>query len=152
MLGTSPEDQEGALPGGELICDDVQASITNNTFDDIMDAVKQERNYAGISSKNVMRCIPRGLRLHPGKPGWLTCRHCRKNGPICSSSATILACLHTRRCAQSYLYSPGPSYASGTLPLPLAQTLDWPRPGLVWACHPSPRPHTFLLRSCACTN
>ena len=82
MLGTSPEDQEGALPGGELICDDIQASITNNTFDDIMDAVKHERNYAGISSKNVMRCIPRGLRLHPGKPGWLTCRHCRKNGHL----------------------------------------------------------------------
>ncbi|OLP96509.1 Myosin-12 [Symbiodinium microadriaticum] len=44
---TSSEDQEGALPGGELICDDVQASVTNNTFDDSMDAVKQERNYPG---------------------------------------------------------------------------------------------------------
>ena len=32
------QDQEGALPGGELICDDVQVSITSNTFDDIMDA------------------------------------------------------------------------------------------------------------------
>ena len=27
-----------------------------------------------------MRCIPRGLALHPNKPGWLTCRHCRRHG------------------------------------------------------------------------
>ena len=43
---SSPEDQEEALPGGELICDDVQNSITNNTFDDIMDVIKQEQHYA----------------------------------------------------------------------------------------------------------
>ena len=75
-------DQEGALPGGELICDDVQASITNNTFEEIMEAVKQERHYGGISSEDVMRCIPRGMILHPSKPGWLSCRHCRRNGKL----------------------------------------------------------------------
>ncbi|CAE7610774.1 unnamed protein product, partial [Symbiodinium sp. KB8] len=54
------QDQEGALPGGELICDDVQASISNNSFEEIMSAIKQERNYAGITAEDVMRCIPRG--------------------------------------------------------------------------------------------
>ncbi|CAE7224477.1 MEE40 [Symbiodinium microadriaticum] len=56
---------EGALPGGELISDDVQASITNNSFEEIMEAVKQEKHYGGISSEDVMRCIPRGMILHP---------------------------------------------------------------------------------------
>ncbi|OLP79318.1 hypothetical protein AK812_SmicGene40405 [Symbiodinium microadriaticum] len=65
-------DQEGALPAGELICDDVQVSTNSNSFDDIVDAVRQERNYAGISSEDVMRRIPRGLALHPSKPGPVT--------------------------------------------------------------------------------
>ncbi|OLP79803.1 hypothetical protein AK812_SmicGene39878 [Symbiodinium microadriaticum] len=62
-------DEEGALPGGELISDDVQASITNNSFEEIMEAVKNEQNYGDISSEDVMRCIPRGLILHPTKTG-----------------------------------------------------------------------------------
>ncbi|OLQ02422.1 hypothetical protein AK812_SmicGene14747 [Symbiodinium microadriaticum] len=73
---------EGALPGGELISDDVQASITNNSFEEIMEAVKQEKHYGGISSEDVMRCIPRGMILHPTMPGWLSCRHCRRNGKL----------------------------------------------------------------------
>ena len=73
-------EQEGTLPGGELICDDVQVSINSNSFEDIMDAVRQEKNYAGISAEDAMHCVPRGLALHPSKPGWLTCRHCRRNG------------------------------------------------------------------------
>ena len=76
----SGQDQSGALPGGELISDDVQASITSNSFEDIMEAVRQERNYSGISAEDVMRCIPRGLILHPSQPGWLSCRHCSKSG------------------------------------------------------------------------
>ena len=34
-------DEAGALPGGELISDDVQASITNNSFEDIMEAIRR---------------------------------------------------------------------------------------------------------------
>ncbi|CAE7270546.1 unnamed protein product [Symbiodinium sp. KB8] len=67
-------DQEGALPGGELISDDVQASINNNNFEEIMEAVTQEKHYGGISAEDVMRCIPRGMILHPEKPGWISCR------------------------------------------------------------------------------
>ena len=69
----SGPDEEGALPGGELISDDVQASITNNSFEEIMDAVKNEQHYGSISSEDVIRCIPRGLILHPPKTGWLSC-------------------------------------------------------------------------------
>ena len=75
-------DQEGALPGGELISDDVQASITNNSFEEIMEAVKQEKHYGGISAEDVMRCIPRGMILHPTMPGWLSCRHCRRGNKL----------------------------------------------------------------------
>ncbi|CAE7023619.1 AAE3 [Symbiodinium sp. KB8] len=57
-------DEEGALPGGELISDDVQASITNNSFEEIMEAVRNEQK-----SEDVMRCIPRGLILHLTKTG-----------------------------------------------------------------------------------
>ena len=74
------QDEAGALPGGELISDDVQASITNNSFEDIMEAIRNERHYSDISAEDVMRCIPRGLILHPTKMGWLSCRHCSKNG------------------------------------------------------------------------
>ena len=56
-------DQEGALPGGELICDDVQVSTNSNSFDDIMDAVRQERNYAGISSEDVIICLESVVHL-----------------------------------------------------------------------------------------
>ncbi|CAE7897754.1 unnamed protein product [Symbiodinium sp. KB8] len=66
--------EAGALPGGELISDDVQASITNNSFEDIMDVIRNERHYSDISAEDVMRCIPRGLILHPTKTGWLSCR------------------------------------------------------------------------------
>ena len=76
------QDESGALPGGELISDDVQASISNNSFEDIMEAVRHERNYSDISAEDVMRCIPRGLILHPSKTGWLSCRHCSKNGKL----------------------------------------------------------------------
>ncbi|CAE7669811.1 unnamed protein product [Symbiodinium microadriaticum] len=48
-------EQEGTLPGGEIICDDVQVSINSNSFEDIMDAVRQEKNYAGISAEDAMR-------------------------------------------------------------------------------------------------
>ena len=65
-------DGSGALPGGELISDDVQASISNNSFEDIMEAVRQERHYSDISAEDVMRCIPRGLILHPTKTGCLS--------------------------------------------------------------------------------
>ena len=75
-------DQEGALPGGELISDDVQASITNNSFEEIMEAVKQEKHYGGISAEEVMRCIPRGMILHPTMPGWISCRHCRRGNKL----------------------------------------------------------------------
>ena len=74
------QDEAGALPGGQLISDDVQASITNNSFEDIMEAIRNERHYSDISAEDVMRCIPRGLILHPTKTGWLSCRHCSKNG------------------------------------------------------------------------
>ena len=74
------QDESGALPGGELISDDVQASISNNSFEDIMEAVRNERHYSDISAEDVMRCIPRGLILHPTKTGWLSCRHCSRNG------------------------------------------------------------------------
>ena len=74
------QDESGALPGGELISDDVQASISNNSFEDIMEAVRHERHYSDISAEDVMRCIPRGLILHPTKTGWLSCRHCSRNG------------------------------------------------------------------------
>ena len=62
-------DEEGALPGGELISDDVQASITNNSFEEIMEAVRNEQNYGDISSEDVMRCIPRGLNFAPDEDG-----------------------------------------------------------------------------------
>ena len=78
------QDEAGALPG-ELISDDVQASITNSSFEDIMEAIRNERRYSDISAEDVMRCIPRGLILHPTKTGWLSCRHCSKNGKLTTS-------------------------------------------------------------------
>ena len=42
----------------------------------MVEAVPKEKHYSNIISEDVMRCIP-GLRLHPHKPGWLTCQHCR---------------------------------------------------------------------------
>ena len=41
----------GLCPGGELISDDVQASISNNSFEDIMEAVRNERHYSDISAE-----------------------------------------------------------------------------------------------------
>ncbi|CAE7853079.1 unnamed protein product, partial [Symbiodinium microadriaticum] len=46
------QDEAGALPGGELISDDVQASITNNSFEDIMEAIRNERHYSDISAED----------------------------------------------------------------------------------------------------
>ncbi|CAE7450992.1 unnamed protein product [Symbiodinium microadriaticum] len=36
-----------------------EASITNNSFEDIMEAIRNERHYSDISAEDVMRCIPR---------------------------------------------------------------------------------------------
>ena len=91
--------------GGELICDDVQASVTNNTFEEIMEAVKQEQHYGGISSEDVMRCIPRGMILHPSKPGWLSCRHCRRNGKLLEFPSDHGVLTHF---ARGGIYDPAP--------------------------------------------
>ncbi|CAE7771885.1 unnamed protein product, partial [Symbiodinium microadriaticum] len=61
------QDEAGALPG-ELISDDVQASITNSSFEDIMEAIRNERRYSDISAEDVMRCIPRGEAPAPPPP------------------------------------------------------------------------------------
>ena len=126
-------DQEGALPAGELICDDVQVSTNSNSFDDIVDAVRQERNYAGISSEDVMRRIPRGLALHPSKPGWLTCRHCRRHDTVLAREVeyTIQLQLLPRsgaRCTPTHGHRP--RCCQGTV---------WSR----FPNHPKLRPHKF---------
>ena len=107
-------DEEGALPGGELISDDVQASITNNSFEEIMEAVKNEQNYGDISSEDVMRCIPRGLILHPTKTGWLSCRHCKKGDKFLEFPNDIGVLHHfARGGAHNPAESPPPPGSSG---------------------------------------
>ncbi|OLP94189.1 hypothetical protein AK812_SmicGene23832 [Symbiodinium microadriaticum] len=108
-------DEEGALPGGELISDDVQASITNNSFEEIMEAVRNEQNYGDISSEDVMRCIPRGLILHPTKTGWLSCRHCNKNGKFLQFPNDIGVKHHFARGGCSSPPSSLPQCGQGTL-------------------------------------
>ena len=135
-------DEEGALPGGELISDDVQASITNNSFEEIMEAVRNEQNYGDISSEDVMRCIPRGLILHPTKTAWLSCRHCNKSGKFLEFPNDIGVKHHfARGGAHNPVESPPPpggsSMATGDAPAP-SPTQDAPPPRLpppVWPGH-----------------
>ena len=108
-------DGSGALPGGELISDDVQASISSNSFEDIMEAVRQERHYSDISAEDVMRCIPRGLILHPTKTGWLSCRHCSKNGKLLEFPNDIGVKHHFARGGAHNPYS-GRTSSPGSLP------------------------------------
>ncbi|OLQ07317.1 hypothetical protein AK812_SmicGene9322 [Symbiodinium microadriaticum] len=111
------QDEAGALPGGELISDDVQASITNNSFEDIMEAIRNERHYSDISAEDVMRCIPRGLILHPTKMGWLSCRHCSKNGKFLEFPNDIGVKHHfARGGAHNPADSPPPPGSSGHPP------------------------------------
>ena len=145
-------DGSGALPGGDLISDDVQASISSNSFEDIMEAVRQERNYSDISAEDVMRCIPRGLILHPSKPGWLSCRHCTRNSKSLSSPTTSVS--STTSHAAELIIRPSPlrlRAAAVLLPLTLQPPQHqlrmhlhprlphpvWPRPALPLACPPS---------------
>ena len=58
-LGVKPKMAEGALPTSESIRDDVQISISQNSFEDIMEAVRQEKHYQGITAEDVMRCLPK---------------------------------------------------------------------------------------------
>ncbi|CAE7249958.1 unnamed protein product [Symbiodinium sp. KB8] len=118
-------DQEGALPGGELISDDVQASITNNSFEEIMEAGKQEKHDGGISAEDVMRCIPRGMILHPTMPGWLSCRHCRRGNKLLELRNDLGVLHHFAR---------GGVHNPVTAPLPQAQQ----RPPLRALRPPSP--------------
>ena len=130
-------DGSGALPGGELISDDVQASISNNSFEDIMEAVRQERNYSDISAEDVMRCIPRGLILHPTKPDWLSCRHCSRNGKFLEFPNDIGVKHHFARGGP-----PPPSsssVATADAPAPPAPTQDAPPP-------PAPSPGVARAR------
>ena len=126
-------DEAGALPGGELISDDVQASITNNSFEDIMEVIRNEQHYADISSEDVMRCIPRGLISHPTKTGWLSCRHCNKNGKFLEFPNDIGVKHHfARGGAHNPVESPPPpgnsSMATGDSPAPPSPTQDAPPP------------------------
>ena len=52
---------EGALPTSEQIGDNVQVNISQNSFEEIMEAIRQEKNYQNITAEDVMRCLPRGL-------------------------------------------------------------------------------------------
>ena len=116
-------DGSGALPGGDLISDDVQASISSNSFEDIMEAVRQERNYSDISAEDVMRCIPRGLILHPSKPGWLSCRHCTRNSKFLEFPNDIGVKHHFARGGAHNPSEPPPPPASSS-----AVTADAPAP------------------------
>ena len=127
------QDEAGALPGGELISDDVQASITNNSFEDIMEAIRNERHYSDISAEDVMRCIPRGLILHPTKTGWLSCRHCNKNGKFLEFPNDIGVKHHFARGGAHDPVDPPPppgssSMATGKAPAPPPPTQDAPAP------------------------
>ena len=137
-------DGSGALPGGELISDDVQASISNNSFEDIMEAVRQERNYSDISAEDVMRCIPRGLILHPTKPDWLSCRHCSRNGKFLEFPNDIGVKHHFARGGAHNPSDPPPppgssSVATADAPAPPAPTQDVPPP-------PAPSPGVARAR------
>ena len=126
--------EEGALPGGDLISDDVQASITNNSFEEIMDAVRNEQNYGDISSEDVMRCIPRGLILHPTKTGWLSCRHCCRNNNKFLEFPNDIGVLHhfARGGVHNPAETPPPpgsaGIATGAAPAPPTPTQDAPPP------------------------
>ena len=126
-------DGSGALPGGDLISDDVQASISSNSFEDIMEAVRQERNYSDISAEDVMRCIPRGLILHPSKPGWLSCRHCTRNSKFLEFPNDIGVKHHFARGGAHNPSEPPPppgssSAVTADAPAPPAPTQDAPPP------------------------
>ena len=147
------QDESGALPGGELISDDVQASISNNSFEDIMEAIRNERHYSDISAEDVMRCIPRGLILHPTKMGWLSCWHCSKNGKFLEFPNDIGVKHHFARGGAHNPSDPPPppgssSMASGDAPAPPAPTQDappqlplpaLPEPALLLVCPLSPQ-------------
>ena len=137
-------DGSGALPGGELISDDAQASISSNSFEDIMEAVRQERNYSDISAEDVMRCIPRGLILHPSKPGWLSCRHCTRNSKFLEFPNDIGVKHHFARGGAHNPSEPPPppgnsSAVTADAPAPPAPTQDAPPP-------PAPSPSVARAR------
>ena len=134
------EQMEGVLPTRRIICDDVQAGIANNTFEEIMEAVRNERNYVGITAEDVMRCIPRGLCLHPGKPGWLTCRHCRTQRGLKEFPNDIGVLHHFKRGA-ACTSQPPPRGSASPQPVPAPPSYGqlklecsfWP-----WHASPSP--------------
>ncbi|CAE7259083.1 unnamed protein product [Symbiodinium sp. KB8] len=80
-----------------------------------MEAVRNEQNYGDISSEDVMRCIPRGLILHPTKTGWLSCRHCNKNGKFLQFPNDIGVKHHFARGGCSSPPSSLPQCGQGTL-------------------------------------
>ena len=137
-------DGSGALPGGDLISDDVQASISNNSFEDIMEAVRQERNHSDISAEDVMRCIPRGLILHPSKPGWLSCRLCTRNSKFLEFPNDIGVKHHFARGGAHNPSEPPPppgssSAVTADAPAPPAPTQDAPPPpGSLTQCGQGP--------------
>ena len=137
-------DGSGALRGGDLISDDVQARISSNSFEDIMEAVRQERNYSDISAEDVMRCIPRGLILHPSKPGWLSCRHCTRNSKFLEFPNDIGVKHHFARGGAHNPSEPPPppgnsSAVTADAPAPPAPTQDAPPP-------PAPSPSVARAR------
>ena len=108
-----------------------------------MEAIRNERHYSDISAEDVMRCIPRGLILHPTKVGWLSCRHCSKNGKFLEFPNDIGVKHHFARGGAHNPSDPPPppgssSLASGEAPAPPA-TQDAPPP-------PAPSPSVARAR------
>ncbi|CAE7252291.1 unnamed protein product [Symbiodinium sp. CCMP2456] len=76
-----PREQQGALPKLGEVGENVVQSIDDNTFDAIMDVVKNEPHYyEDIQAQDVLSFIPKGLILHPMRQGWLSCRRCKQRG------------------------------------------------------------------------
>ncbi|OLQ10417.1 hypothetical protein AK812_SmicGene5913 [Symbiodinium microadriaticum] len=80
-----------------------------------------------------MRCIPRGLILHPTKTGWLSCRHCSKNGKFLEFPNDIGVKHHFARGGAHNPSDPPPppgssSMITGDAPAPPAPTQDAPPP------------------------
>ena len=88
-----------------------------------------------LTSRPKMSCaaFPRGLILHPTKTGWLSCRHCSKNGKFLEFPNDIGVKHHfARGGAHNPVDSPPPpgssSMATGDAPAPPTPTQDAPPP------------------------
>ena len=93
-----------------------------------MEAVKNEQHYGDISAEDVMRCIPRGLILHPAKPGWLL--HCRRGNKLYEFPNDIGVKHHFARGGvhNPATSPPPPGNADVLAPAPPTPTQDAPPP------------------------